>query len=72
MATFFLKIITSNKVFFKGQVSLAVVTATDGEKAFMAHHEEMVLALKPGEIRFQRRRYLGDSSIWCRCCTGSQ
>ena len=39
MATFFLKIITSNKVFFKGQVSLAVVTATDGEKAFMAHHE---------------------------------
>ena len=43
MATFFLKIITSNKVFFKGQVSLAVVTATDGEKAFMAHHEEMVL-----------------------------
>lgn len=54
MATFYLKIITSNKVFFKGQVSLAVVTATDGEKAFMAHHEEMVLALKPGEIRFQK------------------
>lgn len=54
MATFFLKIITSNKVFFKGQVSMAVVTATDGEKAFMAHHEEMVLALKPGEIRFQK------------------
>ena len=65
MATFFLKIITSNKVFFKGQVSLAVVTATDGEKAFMAHHEEMVLALKPGEIRFQK-----EDGIWVTAVSG--
>ena len=54
MATFYLKIITSNKVFFGGQVSVVVVTAADGEKAFMAHHEEMVLALAPGEIRFRK------------------
>ena len=65
MATFYLKIITSNKVFFKGQVSLAVVTATDGEKAFMAHHEEMVLALKPGEIRFQK-----EDGTWVTAVSG--
>ena len=54
MATFYLKVITSNKKFFSGRVSVVIVTAMDGEKAFMAHHEEMTLALQPGEIRFQK------------------
>ena len=65
MATFFLKIVTSNKVFFAGKVSVVIVTATDGEKAFMAHHEEMVLALKPGEIRFQK-----EDGTWVTAVSG--
>lgn len=54
MATFFLKIITSNRIFFSGAVSMVTVTATDGEKAFLAHHEEMVMALDPGVIRYRK------------------
>ena len=65
MATFYLKIVTSNKVFFAGKVSVVIVTATDGEKAFMAHHEEMVLALKPGEIRFQK-----EDGTWVTAVSG--
>ena len=65
MATFYLKIVTSNKVFFSGRVSVAIVTATDGEKAFLAHHEEMVLALKPGEIRFQK-----EDGTWVTAVSG--
>ena len=65
MATFFLKIVTSNKVFFAGKVSVVIVTATDGEKAFMAHHEEMVMALKPGEIRFQK-----EDGTWVTAVSG--
>ena len=65
MATFFLKIVTSNKVFFSGKVSVVILTATEGEKAFMAHHEEMVLALKPGEIRFQK-----EDGTWVTAVSG--
>lgn len=65
MATFYLKIITSNKVFFAGKVSVVIVTATDGEKAFMAHHEVMVLALKPGEIRFRK-----EDGTWVTAVSG--
>lgn len=53
MNTFSAKIITSNKVFFDGKVEIIVVPGLMGEKGFMAHHEELVIALKPGEIRFK-------------------
>lgn len=66
MATFYLKVITSSRVFFGGQVSIVTVKAVDGEKSFMAHHEEMVLALKPGELRFQK-----EDGTWVRAAAGA-
>lgn len=53
MATFSAKIVTSNRVFFNGKVEIIVVPGLKGEKGFMAHHEELVIALKPGEIRYK-------------------
>lgn len=53
MAAFSTKIITSDRVFFDGRVEIIIVPGLRGEKAFMAHHEEMVIALRPGEIRFK-------------------
>ena len=52
MATFYLKIVTSNKVFFSGRVSVAIVTATDGEKALL-FVEKIRKALAEEEIEIR-------------------
>lgn len=53
-ALFSLKIITANRVFFDGSVQCVVLPAIDGEKAILAHHEEMALAIAVGEIRIKK------------------
>ena len=53
MNTFSLKIIASDKVFYDGRCGIVIVPALDGEKAIMAHHENMVIATKVGEVRFK-------------------
>ena len=53
MNTFSLKIIASDKVFYDGRCGIVIVPALDGEKAIMAHHENMVFAVDIGEIRIQ-------------------
>lgn len=53
MATFHLNIISSDRVFYEGPCYCLIVPAADGEKAIMAHHEEMVIAIRSGEMRLQ-------------------
>ena len=53
MALFTLKIIASNKIFYQGKCKMVVLPVFDGEKAIMAHHEEMALAIQTGTMRFQ-------------------
>lgn len=53
MAVFHLKIVSSNRIFFEGRCHCLIIPATDGEKAIMAHHEEMIIAIKSGEMRMQ-------------------
>lgn len=53
MNTFNLKVIASNKDFYEGKCEILVVPAMDGELAIMAHHQDMVLATKVGNIRFR-------------------
>ena len=53
MATFHLKIITSRRIFYNGNCHTLIIPALDGEKAVMAHHEEMIIAIKPGEMRLR-------------------
>jgi F-type H+-transporting ATPase subunit epsilon len=50
---FHLDIIASNKVFFKGACHAIIIPALDGEIEIMAHHEDMVVATREGELRFQ-------------------
>lgn len=52
-ALFSLKIVASDKVFFDGKCQMAVLPALDGEKGIMAHHEEMVMAVETGSMRYQ-------------------
>lgn len=54
MSSFSLKLIASNKVFFEGRCEILILPGIDGEQAIMAHHEEMVIAVKEGEGRFKK------------------
>ena len=51
MKTFYLRVISSNKIFFEGRVAKIILPLEDGEKAVLAHHENMVIATSIGEIR---------------------
>lgn len=67
MNTFSLKIIASDKVFFDGKCGIVIVPALDGEKAIMAHHENMVIATKVGEVRFKA----DENEEWRRAVVGT-
>lgn len=54
MAEFHLKVVASDKVFYDGACKIAVVPGLDGEWAFMAHHDDIVVAVQPGQMRFQK------------------
>lgn len=53
MALFHLRIISSNRIFYNGPCHCLIIPALDGEKAVMAHHEEMIIAIQSGEMRMQ-------------------
>ncbi|MDD7770526.1 ATP synthase F1 subunit epsilon [Suipraeoptans intestinalis] len=50
MESFFLKVISSDKVFFEGRCKSLVVPTPDGQKGILAHHENMVIAVEIGEL----------------------
>lgn len=60
MSTFGLKIIASDKIFYDGKCYSLVVPVLDGEQGIMAHHEDMVIATKEGEVRFRS----GEDAPW--------
>lgn len=53
MSSYYLKIIASDKVFFQGKVEKVIIPGVDGERAILAHHENVVVAVNIGTIRFQ-------------------
>lgn len=55
MERFHLKVVASDKVFFDGSTEVAIVPALDGEYAFMAHHEALVVAVQPGRLSYKKR-----------------
>lgn len=54
MSTFRLKIIASDREFYNGPAESLVIPVEDGEKAILAHHENMVISTVIGELRFTR------------------
>ena len=51
--TFYLKIISANRVFYSGRCRSLIVPEYDGQKEILAHHEDMIIAIDEGEMRFQ-------------------
>ncbi len=53
MSTFLLDIISSDRMFFDGECESLVLPAIDGEHGVLAGHEDMVTAIKSGELRIK-------------------
>ncbi|MBO5145762.1 MAG: ATP synthase F1 subunit epsilon [Lachnospiraceae bacterium] len=66
MNSFNLKVIASDKVFYDGRCECLIVPALDGELAVMAHHQNMVVAITVGELRFREP----DSDAWRKAVVG--
>ena len=61
MNTFYLRVISSNKVFFDDKVTKFVLPLEDGEMAVLPHHENMIIATSIGRselIHRTERRFL--------------
>ena len=54
MSKFYVKIISSDRIFYEGFCHCLIVPAVDGEQAIMAHHEETIIAVQNGEMRMQK------------------
>lgn len=52
-STFGLEIYASNKLAYVGRARALVVPVEDGEKAFLAHHANVIAAIVPGELRYE-------------------
>lgn len=50
MKTFHVKVIASDKIFYDGDCTYLVVPEPDGQKAFMAGHETVAIAIVIGEL----------------------
>lgn len=57
MADFSLKMLSINGVFYEGPCHCLIFPAPDGEKAIMAHHEEVMVAMKEGVARLQKEEH---------------
>lgn len=54
MSTFSLRIIASDKVFYDGKAEVLTIPVMDGgQKSILAHHENMVIAVNIGELKFR-------------------
>ena len=54
MSKFYLKVISSNRIFYEGFCTCLIIPSVDGAKAIMAHHEEVIVAVDNGEMRMQK------------------
>jgi F-type H+-transporting ATPase subunit epsilon len=64
--TFFLQVLASDKVFYKGSCQELVIPLADGEKAIFPHHEDMVIAVSIGEMRL-----LDENDQWIHAVVGN-
>ena len=53
-ASFTLKIITPDKVFFDGETTQIIVRTTEGDIGILAHHISLVASLPAGPVRIMR------------------
>jgi len=65
--TFFLKIISANRQFMGERCKAVILPEHDGQEEILAHHENIVIALVPGELRYK----LSESDEWVSAVVGN-
>ena len=63
---FELRILTATREFYNGKCSDIVFYDKDGRREIMANHENMVIAVEEGEIRFKKE----NENDWTRAVSG--
>ena len=53
MATFQVHILAADKNFYEGPCISLTIPTIDGEQGILAHHSDMIAAIKPGMLRYQ-------------------
>jgi F-type H+-transporting ATPase subunit epsilon len=53
MNTFSLRIYEADDTFLIGEAEMVIVPTPDGEYGVMAHHENMVVSVAPGELKYR-------------------
>ncbi len=53
MGAFHLRVIAADKEFYNGKCESLIIPAFDGQKEILAHHEDMVIAVDDGEMRYK-------------------
>ena len=53
MNTFSLRVLAANKTFYEGHCTKLIFTTYDGECEIMAHHENMMITVSVGAMRFE-------------------
>ncbi len=66
MASYNLRIIAADKEFFTGKCVSLIIPAFDGQKEILAHHEDMVIAVDGGMMRYKPE----DSDEWIQAVVG--
>lgn len=51
---FYLKVYTTDHVFFEGLATSLTVEQPDGEVGVLAHHENVVMAIEPGDCKITK------------------
>lgn len=53
MNSFYMHILASDHVFYKGRAETLVLPTDDGESALLAHHADTIISIVEGEMRFR-------------------
>lgn len=62
---FYLRVIAEEKQFYAGRARNLIVNTVDGSLSFLPHHQEMIVALEPGELAIQQ-----EDGSWIRVVAG--
>lgn len=66
MGVYHLRVIAADKEFYNGKCESLIIPAFDGQKEILAHHEDMVIAVDDGEMRYKPE----GSTEWVRAVVG--
>ncbi|MDD6690529.1 MAG: ATP synthase F1 subunit epsilon [Lachnospiraceae bacterium] len=64
-SSFWLRVIAEEKQFYAGKARNLIVNTVDGSLSFLPHHQEMIVALEPGELAIQK-----EDGSWIRVVAG--